>query len=401
MLKKIRNKKRTGNKVSARYKYVKNKADWIYENTLERFDFAVKRRFIDKQDTTHFVFSFSRILSNEEKKKARQLISDFFFNKFGTEYYLSIAEHNDNQKTHYHILLSRNIETGKMLHLKNAEYMQLVRELNDVMSELMNEHELEIKEKYGTSKEYQMQLEAWQYHDYEKAVRKFLNKDFDVSDTKSFKAIAKASAEFVFKMLEKKDLDTVREFEYATGIKFFVEKARKRERLYVDVLGKKVRVDKLDKQARDRLIDYYKSLSVIEQVRERKFVITDSREKAIEYLRLVGYEGEIEFIQLSDLYELKFFKQNEYNQLLETVKQALDKDYLIFVEDETVKLQFKNFVLKDLGIEEIMIRDSRDIEFVKDERSREKARERAKERERKIDRSRWRRRNDNDWGMWR
>lgn len=275
MLKKIRNKRRTGNKVSSRYKYVKDKADWIYENTLERFDFAVKRRFKDKQDTTHFVFSFSRILGSEEKKKARQLISDFFFSKFGTEYYLSIAEHNDNQKTHYHILLSRNIETSKMLRLSNKEYMKLVRELNDVMSELMNEHELEIKEKYGTSQEYQMQLEAWQYHDYEKAIKRFLNKDFDVSDIKSFKALAKAAAEFVFEMLEKKDLDTVREFEEQTKIKFYLEKAKKRERLYMQIAENKVRVDKLSKKVKDKITSYLKLKNAAANIFENKEAATE------------------------------------------------------------------------------------------------------------------------------
>lgn len=275
MLKRIKNKQKTGNKVSGRYKYVASKADWIYENTLERFDFAVKRRFKDKQDTTHFVFSFSRILGSEEKKKARQLISDFFFGKFGTEYYLSIAEHNDNQKTHYHILLSRNIETSKMLRLSNKEYMKLVRDLNDVMSELMNEHELDVKNKYGQSYEMQMQLEAWQHKDYEKAIKRFLNKDFDVSDIKSFKALAKAAAEFVFEMLEKEDLDTVREFEEQTKIKFYLEKAKKRERLYMQIAENKVRVDKLSKKVKDKITSYLKLKNAAANIFENKEAATE------------------------------------------------------------------------------------------------------------------------------
>ena len=270
MLKKIKNNKKKDNKVFARYKYVKDKADWLYENTLERFDFAVKRRFRDKQDTTHFVFSFSRVLTKEEKEKARQLISDFLFVKFGTEYFLSIAEHNDNNKTHYHILLSRNIETSKMLHLSNKEYMQLVKELNNVMSELMNEHELDVKERYGTSQEMQTQLDAWQYKDYQKALKKFLNKDFNLYDTKSFKAAAKAAAEFAARLLAEKDLNTLREFEQHANISFFVEKAKKRERLYVKIADKKIRVDKLSKAAKDRLINYVKAMSVITQTQQQQ-----------------------------------------------------------------------------------------------------------------------------------
>ena len=276
IIKYVRNQQNKSNKVSARYSYIthREKASWIYENTLERFDFAIKKRFKDKQDTTHYVVSFNRKLTEEEKKKARQIISDYFFKKFGTEYFLSIAEHEDKEYTHYHILISRHLETAKMLNsvLKAKEYKQLQRELRQLIENagLLNEREKELNQKYLNSTEYVKQLEAWQYKDYQKALKNFLDKNFNLSDTKSFKAAAKAAAEFAAKLLEKKDLDTLREFEQHTNISFFVEKAKKRERLYVKIADKKIRVDKLSKAAKDRLINYVKAMSVITQTQQQK-----------------------------------------------------------------------------------------------------------------------------------
>lgn len=247
MFKKIRNRKRTGNKVSARYKYVSNKADWIYENTLERFDFAVKRRFGKKQDTTHFVFSFSRLLADKKREKARELISNFFFNRFGTEYYLSVAEHNDNGKTHYHILLSRNLTTGRMLHLTNKEYMQLVKEINNVMSELMNDYEIEVKNKYSTGGEITRQFGYFEYSNY-KEIKQILDRldtkkkvDFILSllpnadsSKDSYKAITRAVSELVSELLNNAEIELLNSFLEQAGVRIFLETTQKgRERIKI------------------------------------------------------------------------------------------------------------------------------------------------------------------------
>ena len=244
----IKNTKKEGNKVSARYKYVSSKADWIYENTLERFDFAVKRRFGKKQDTTHYVISFDRELSDQEKEKAREVISNFFFQKFGINHYLSIAEHNDKENTHYHILLSRDIETSKMVNskIKAKEWKELQKELRAEIEKvgILTEREKELNQKYLYSTEHPKTFGQYEYRSYKELQKQLQGKtnkerlDFLLSlfetDKSSYKAIARATTETIAELLNNAEIELLNSFLEQAGINIFLETTQKgRERIKI------------------------------------------------------------------------------------------------------------------------------------------------------------------------
>ena len=243
----VKNKKRQKNKVSGRYKYVSSKADWIYENTLERFDFAVKRRFGDKQDTTHYVISFDRELSDEKREKAREIISNFFFQKFGTNQYLSIAEHNDKENTHYHILLSRDIGTGKMINskIKAKEWKELQKELRTEIEQagILTEQEKILNQKYISSAEKSRIFGQYEYRSYKELQKQLQEKtskekiDFLLSlfeKSESYKAIARATTELVAELLNNAEIELLNDFLEKGNINIFLETTQKgRERIKI------------------------------------------------------------------------------------------------------------------------------------------------------------------------
>lgn len=244
----VKNTKKEGNKVSGRYKYVVSKADWIYENTIERFDFMVKRRFGEKQDTTHYVLSSDRLLSEQEKEKAREVISNFFFNKFGAEHFLSIAEHNDNGKTHYHILLSRDIITGKMVNtkIKAKEWKELQKELRAEMEQagILTEKEKIINEKYLSSTEKSRTFGQYEYRSYKELSKQLQRKTsnekidfllylFEKSEN-SYKAITRATSELIAELLNNAEIELLNSFLEQSGINIFLETTQKgRERIKI------------------------------------------------------------------------------------------------------------------------------------------------------------------------
>ena len=244
----VKNKKRQKNKVSGRYKYVSSKADWIYENTMVRFDLVVKSRFGDKQDTTHYVVSFDRELSDQEKEKAREIISNFFFQKFGTNHYLSIVEHTDKENTHYHILLSRDIETGKMINtkIKNKEWKELQKKLRAEIEQagILTEREKKINQKYIYSTEKGKTFGQYEYRNYKELSKQLQRKtskekiDFLLSlfekSENSYKAITRATTEVIAELLNNAEIELLNSFLEQSGINIFLEITEKgRERIKI------------------------------------------------------------------------------------------------------------------------------------------------------------------------
>ena len=253
----VRNRRRAGNKVSGRYKYITSKSDYVIENTLERFDFAVKRRFGKKQDTTHYVISFERKLNEKEKEKARKIISEFFFEKF-SDYFISIAEHNDNQHTHYHILFSRNLNDAKMLnsHIKRNEFLQLQKKLREKAEQelLLTNKEKAINQKYIKSVEenkVQKQLSAYEYKQYKKLksldTEKFVKlvRAKDKLNRISKRAILKAYIEKISKALYEKDFELLKKLRALEIAKI----KRENDTFYLLSSSYKYKLEKLSKVA--------------------------------------------------------------------------------------------------------------------------------------------------------
>lgn len=324
IIKYVKNSKNKNNKVAGRYSYVthREKASWIYENTLERFDFAVKKRFKDKQDTTHYVVAFDRKLTEEEKKKARQVISDFWFRKFGTEYFLSIAEHNDKEYTHYHILLSRHLDTGKMLNtvLKAKQYQQLQKELRAELeqAELLNEREKQLNQKYLNSTEVKRSLTAYQHKLYKELKEKIKNGEYVELTKKNAKSFAKAFAEVLAEFIKNNEEEKADKLLKAYDLELKIESKKNRKRLYLYSKSLRVRIDNLSDDYKQKLIHYVEQKDVFEVVKE---TVEALKEKKKQEQELKQKQNEDVFSVLREMIEEHKKKEKEQEEEFENKKR--------------------------------------------------------------------------------
>jgi len=256
----IKNNKKKKYSVDTRYKYVISKSDWTAENTIMKFNEAVKAYF-DKHDTTHLVLAFDRLLTNEEKKIAREIISTFFFIELN-DFFVSISEHNDNAYTHYHILISRNRMNGKMFNsiYKRTQYIQFQKSLRERIESagLLDLKEKAINQKYFTKvqeRKIKRQLSSFEYKQYQK-LRQLDNKTFlrflmKVNKNKNLyrkiskKAFLRSYVERLSIALYKKDYELARELRRL----FTVNIVKEDDEFFVEIDNYRYNLEKLSKLA--------------------------------------------------------------------------------------------------------------------------------------------------------
>lgn len=238
ILKRIKNGRRKSVRIDSRIDYIHETAQW---ESCSHSDFKTLLKSCQHDErSAHFVVSF------DDDSKHRTAVENFFRNRF-SDNLLYIGEHNekrgDQRMTAYHIVLSRNLNTGLMINLSKKELEGLKADWHAYIKNELNPQQREKLNSWRVKQEVVQGLEPWQ---------------MGTRGHKSYKAYSMDLKNQFVSLINKQDFEGASELLQKNNASFEVKTTEAgRERVYINFMWsgkmKSVSLSNIDRNVKEEL----------------------------------------------------------------------------------------------------------------------------------------------------